>query len=204
MKILYKLLEKGFIEWIINKQKIKFDTNSLKLEFTDLQGKQYYSFTKEVMLPISRLAKLQEYVMWLQKGVDSNEYDALLDLADEALTSGLTNKKGGSKVGFVLAELKDRKNMVVHEELFYNFIAVQLVRSDESTTDFNNEIQMQKVAAIRELNKSDEGFFLTIQKFLVALNLSNITKEELAALLEESITRTEATRKLLQSLSGRV
>ena len=203
MQLIYRALEKGFIEYLVNKQSNKIDVKSLKYEFTDLDGKQYYSFNKEVMLPIARLAKLQEYITWLQKGVDVAEYDALIDAADEALTNGLTNKKGGSKIGFILSELKDRKNMVVHEELFYNFIAVQLIRSDESITEFNNEIQMQKVDAIRKINQKDDGFFLIIQKFLRVLNLSDTTKEELMQLLEESIIRTEATKRVLQNLSGK-
>lgn len=203
MRLIFNLFEKKFISYLVEKQGTKLDIKNLKYEFSDLDGKSYYGFPKEVVLPIGRLAKLQEYVMWLQKGVDASEYDAMLDAADIALTDGLTNKKGGSKIGFILSELKDRKNMVVHEELFYNFIAVQLVRSDESITEFNNDIQMEKVEAIRKLNVKNDGFFLIIQKYLAVLNLSNITNEELMALLEESITRTQATKKLLQNLSGK-
>lgn len=203
MRILFNLFEKKFITYLVEKQGNKLDLKNLKYSFSDLEGKTYYEFPKEIILPIGRLAKLQEYVMWLQKGIDGNEYDAMLDAADVALTDGLTNKKGGSKIGFIISELKDRKNMVVHEELFYNFIAVQLIRSDESVTEFNNDIQMQKVDALRRLNVKDGSFFLTIQKYLAVLNLSNITSEELMGLLEESITRVEATKKLLQNLSGK-
>ena len=109
-------------------------------------------------------------------------------------------KKNASKIGFIIAELRDRKNMVVHEELFYNFIAVQLIRSDEKIVEFNNKIQMEKVEAIREMNKSDDGFFLIIQKFLKVLNLSDITKTELDELLEQSIVKTEATNRILINL----
>lgn len=203
MKLLFSFLEKKFIKYLVEKQGQKIDIKNLKFEFVDLDGNSYYGFPKEVLLPIGRLAKLQEYVMWLQKGIDAKEYESMLDNADIAITEGLTNKKGGSKLGFIISELKDRKNMVVHEELFYNFIAVQLIRSDESITEFNNEIQMQKVEAIRNLNQKDDSFFLTIQKYLEVLNLSNITRAELMSLLEESITRVEATKKLLQNLSGK-
>lgn len=203
MRLLFNLFEKKFIKYLVEKQGNKLDIKNLRYEFADLDGKSYYGFPKEVVLPIGRIAKLQEYVMWLQKGINSDEYDQMLEAADIALTDGLINKKGGSKIGFIISELKDRKNMVVHEELFYNFIAVQLVRSDESITEFNNDIQMQKVDAIRKLNQKDDSFFLTIQKYLAVLNLSNITKEELMQLLDESITRVVATKKLLQSLSGK-
>ena len=203
MRLLFNLFEKKFINYLVEKQGTKLDMKNLRYEFADLDGKTYYGFPKEVILPIGRIAKLQEYVMWLQKGINSDEYDQMLEAADIALTDGLTNKKGGSKIGFIISELKDRKNMVVHEELFYNFIAVQLIRSDESITEFNNDIQMQKVDAIRKLNQKDDSFFLTIQKYLEVLNLSNITKEELMQLLDESITRVVATKKLLQNLSGK-
>ena len=38
--------------------------------------------------------------------------------------------------------------MVLHDELFYNIIAVQLIRQDESPTEFNNEIHLQKSRSI--------------------------------------------------------
>lgn len=200
MKLIYKVLEKGFLKYLEDKQRKKLDEKNLQFEFVDNDGLKYYSFTKDTLLPIGRLAKLQEFVLWLQKGVDIEDYKKLLDAADKALTDGLMNKKGASKIGFVIAELRDRCNMVLHHELFYNFIAVQLVRSDESVADFDNDKHMQKVIKLKEMNEKEQGFFLIIQKYLKALTSSDITKNELEELLRLSMTKEQATAQILSSL----
>jgi hypothetical protein len=106
-----------------------------------------------------------------------------------------------AKIGFVLAELKERSNMVIHDELFYNVIAAQLVRQDESVTEFNNEIHMQKVAAFKELDRLNDTFFLNIQEYLEAFNLSNISKREFETLMTASLQVRVAMETMLSSLS---
>lgn len=198
--MIYRLLEKGFLKYLLKKQKRKIEIKDLNFEFADKNGYKYYSFAKEISLPITRLAKLQEYIMWIQKGVDIEEYSNMLDAMDKALTDGILNKKNASKIGFIISELRDRKTMVLHDELFYNFIAVQLIRSDEISTEFNNGIQLEKVAALKDLNNENDGFFLIIQKYLGALNLLGITKNELDKLLVDTALRKQALHRILTSL----
>lgn len=196
-KWFFNKYEKEFLAHILKQKEVMLVKDDLNFKFFDLDGNAYYEYPSTIYLPMARLAKLQEYVMWISAGISGDELDGMLKKADKALSDGLKAGKGASIIGFIIQELMDRKNMVIHEELFYNFIAVQLIRHDESPTQFNNEIQMQKVESFKKMNKKDDSFFLNIQEYLKVLNLSNITKDDLDKLLAEAIQRTRAMKKIL-------
>ena len=189
-------IERYWLKRINKKMSIKLSVNNLTQSFIDMDGNAYYSFPKEIEMPISRMAKMQEYLMWLAKGINKDEYIKAIDYAEGALIAGLKDSKGVAKIGFVLHELKDRCNMVIHDELFYNIIAVQLIRQDESPTEFNNEIHMQKVAAFKEMDLQDDAFFLCIQEYLMQLGYKDITKKN----LEELIKHSQVVRKALERM----
>lgn len=190
--------EKQFLEYLHKKNGTTLTKDNLVFKFFDLEGNGYYEYPSTIYLPMSRLAKLQEYLMWISAGVSGDELDGMLKKADKALSDGVKNGKGAAVIGFIIQELMDRKNMVIHEELFYNFIAAQLIRHDESPTQFNNEIHLQKVESFKAMNKKDDTFFLIIQEYLKVLNLSNITKDDLDKLLAEANQRSAAMKKVLQ------
>jgi hypothetical protein len=199
-KWFFNKYEKEFFAYLNKKNSVKITKDNLALSFFDLDGNAYYKFPKELELPITRTAKVQEYLMWLSKGISPDEYLKALDVADKALTEGLLNKKGGAKIGFILEELKDRCKMVIHDELFYNIIAAQIIRQDESITEFNNEIHLQKVAAFKELDQTNDTFFLNIQEYLEVFGLLSITKIQYEALLNESRIVRQSLEKMLNTL----
>lgn len=199
LRLIFNLFEKRFIKYLNKKNAIKLTKDNLNLSFYDDEGRGYYKFSKDIELPMTRLAKLQEYLMWLSKGISKEEYVKALEFAKQGLEGGIKDGKGLAKIGFVLHELIDRSEMVIHDELFFNIIAVQLIRDDESPTEFNNEIQMQKVAAFKALNSKDDSFFLNIQEFLEQLNLSSTTKDQLEKLLKESQVLRGAMERMLST-----
>jgi hypothetical protein len=180
---------------------VKVTKDNLVLAFNDDDGNGYYKFPSNLEMPLSRLAKVKEYIMWLSRGVSKEEYLKAINAAKQGLEGGIKDGKGLAKIAFVLQELENRCEMVIHDELFYNIIACQLVRQDESTTEFNNEIQMQKVEAFRDLDKKNDTFFLHIQEFLALFNLSNITKTKYDTLMKGSQLSRQAKEKMLISIS---
>ncbi len=196
-KWFFNKYETEFFAHLLKKKEVTISKEDLTFKFFDLDGNAYYEYPGAIYLPMSRLAKLQEYVMWISAGVSGDELDGMLKKADKALSDGLKAGKGASVIGFIIQELMDRRTMVIHEELFYNFLAVQFIRHDESPVQFNNDIQLQKVESFKKLMKNDDSFFLIIQEYLKVLNLSNITKGDLDKLLEEALSRTQAMKKIL-------
>lgn len=195
----FNLLEKKFIAHLHKKKAITLTKENLTLSFYDLDGNGYYKFPKGLDLPMNRLAKLQDYLMWLSKGIDPAEYKKALEFAESGLEGGIKDGKGLSKIAFIINELKTRPEMVVHDELFYNILAVQIIRQDESVTDFSNDIQMQKVAAFKLLDKQDDSFFLNTQEYLEPLGLSNTTRDQLTKLLRESQILRATLEKMVSS-----
>ena len=193
-------IEKKMLSRIHKKMSVKITKDNLILSFTDLDGNGYYKFPKGLELPLSRISKVQEFLMWLSKGISKDEYLKALDIAEQAMNNGIKDTKGMAKIGFVLAELKERSNMVVHDELFYNILAAQLIRQDEDVTQFNNDIHLQKVEAFKELDKLNDNFFLNIQEYLESLGLANITKFQYENLMSASVAIRKAMDKMLSSL----
>ena len=177
-----------------------FTKENMNYLFNDLDGNQYYGFDKEVSMPVVRLGKLQEYYAWLSAGITGEELSKLMDEADKALTDGLVNKKGVAKIGFIISEIKDRKNMIVHPELYYNIIAAQLIRHDEKINDFNNEIQMQKVEAFKKMDLDSDTFFLITRELLGHSNLLNMSIKELRNLFRESESRIKAMGEMMNRI----
>lgn len=197
MKFIYKILEKDFIKYLLKKNGSKITKDNLLYSFTDLNGYNYYSFPKETAIPIVRLGKLQEFYTWLSAGLTGSELESMVDYADKALSNGLKDGKGMAKIGFILSEIRERKNMVVHPEIYYNILAAQLIRHDEDINDWNNEIHLQKVESFKELDKVSDTFFLLTHKLLAQFDLSSITKKQLHDLFEKASIKIQAMKEML-------
>jgi len=196
--------EKEFLAYLHRKNGKHLDISDLNFSFHDLAGNSYYKFPKEMGLPMVRLGKLHGYIKYLSAGVSGAELETLVAQADKALSEGIKSGKNAAKIGFILTELVERKGLIVHDELFYNIIAVQIIRHDESPTVFNNDIHLEKVKEFRRLNEENDTFFLNINEYLTALNWSNITREELLNILSGSATRRKATLEIVEKVYGKL
>lgn len=191
--------------WFKQKKEVKTSIPHAKLEycFSDSLGVKYYKFPESMSLPLERFGKLQEFMMWMSSGITSTELDGLLDEADKALTEGLLQKKNAARIGFILSEIRDRKNMVIHTELLYNFLAVQVIREDEAPEFFNNSIQMEKVERFKDETKNGKTYDFFLRIGLKKLNdLFNMSEQEWNRLWEESIQQQNLLKqatKILQS-----
>lgn len=204
LRLLFNWFEPQFIRFLNKKNAIKLTKDNLSFAFHDNSGHGYYKFPKEMALPMVRLGKLMGFMTRLSSGITGEELEKLLSYADQALTDGIKNGKNASKIGFIISEIRDAKTMVVHDELFYNIIALQFIRQDESPTKFNNDIHMEKVKAFKELNEQSDSFFLSISEYLKALNWSNITREELLDILNNSSIHRQARNEVLENLFGKL
>lgn len=190
------------IKWIFKYFAPKKNVHA-KLEpcFTDSKGVKYYRFSENASLPIERFGKLQEYMMYMSAGVTASELDALLEEADKALTEGLTQKKNAAKIGFIISQIRERKNMVLHTELLYNFLAVQVIREDEQPEHFSNRIQMEKVERFKEETAKGNTYDFFFAIGLKKLNdLYKMSEPEWTQYWEESLQRQAKLQKVLKLL----
>lgn len=196
------------IKWIFNKPFWKRSVvtgiphSKLELCFTDSCGCKYYKFPEAMSLPIERFGKLQEFMMWMSAGLTSSELDILLDEADKALMGGLTTGKNASKIGFVLTQIRERRNMVIHTELLYNFLAVQVIREDEATEHFNNAIHLEKIDRFKTETADGKTYDFFLRIGLKKLNdLFNMSEAEWTQFWGESIQAQNLLREMVKTIS---
>lgn len=126
---------------------------------TDSKGRTYMRFTKGD-LPLERVGKMQDYMDLMSSGLSESELDELVTVADNELALAFAGKKANmSKVGWVFTEIRDRRKMVLHGELLYNFLAVQYIRDDEPVNEFVEWIHREKVEQFKEDNKNSSTYF---------------------------------------------
>lgn len=191
------------IKWIgrlfLSKQVITSIPHSkLELCFTDCNGKKYYKFPESMSLPIERFGKLQEFMMWMSASLTGQELELLIDEAEKALMTAMTDKKGFAKIGYVLTMIKERKTMCVHTELLYNFLSVQVIREDEKPEFFNNAIHLEKIDQFKKETADGKTYDFFLRIGLKKLNdLFNMSEAEWNQFWGESL---EAQRLLMESV----
>lgn len=173
--------------------KVKFEWGVLEHRYIDADGRHYRGFPNTLQLPIERFGEMKKFLMYLVSGISPDELDALLDVADKALHDGLKDPKNAAVIGTVLTEIRGRKKMTLHTELLLNFLAVQWVRDDEDPLVYNNQIQMQKVDALRKESEAGNSHFFFQQKELKLLSDSfRMSASELQDLWNESLKEQQA------------
>lgn len=196
---LWKLHREEFLK-ILSAERKPLHLNSLSFAFVDSDGKKYFRFPKDVTLPGERFGKLNEYVTFISKGLTAEE-DIMLDEAIERLLEAGIGKsqKNVSAIGAILQERKKRRSLVIHTELLYNFIAVQLIREDESPESFDNDIQMQKVTMFKQMTKTGSTYFFFQKQELNRLsNLSGMSQSEWDQYWQESLIQQRALPESLK------
>lgn len=203
-RLLWKYFKKPLIAYYVGEQVKPASFSDMEFRFIDSNGVKYYGFGKNMTMPAIRFGKIQEYIMWMSAGLTGNELDSMIDVADKAVFDGLGNPKNAAKVTMVLQQIRERKGMILHHELIINFLAVQLVREDESITDFDNEIHMAKVDQMLKDAKF-LGFFFRLPELSKLWHLLKMSEAEWKQFWEESQLQQKillASLKAYQSERG--
>lgn len=172
---MWKYWEKDLTAYYISSVNKPTTHTDLIYAFTDKKGKKYYTFPEKMALSVDRWGELQKYLTFMSSALTGEELDEMIDVADKALTEGLLQKKNASKIGAILHEIRQRRDMVIHTELVYNYLAVQYIREDELPDRFNNVIQMEKVDQFKE---EDNKFFFALPELKKLQDLFQMSEQE--------------------------
>lgn len=171
----------------------------------DLDGKVYYRFTgSSTIIPLERMGKMQDFLMMMSAGLDSKELTALIDVANNELALALAGKKADVvKIGAVLSQIKERQQMILHDQLLWQFLCVQLVREDEPPSKFVQKIHDEKVEALQRLywEKGDTDLFQSPE--LKMLNdLLKCSPDDWELLLVNSVRERDRLKRMISYLRG--
>lgn len=200
LKRLWDENREEFLKIFAHEQSKPITHSQLEQIFVDRKGQIYYRFPESTALPIERLGKVNEFIAWMSAGMSGSEQELFLNEIDKALMDGLRNqdKRSAARIGSVVQQMRERRKMIIHTELLYNFLAVQWVREDEQPDVYNNEIQMQKVEQFKEEVAHSNSYFFFQQRELKRLNdLLNFTEEEWERYWQESQLKQKALKEAL-------
>lgn len=181
--------------------------SSPDLEFAfKAEGKKYYRIPAQMALPIERFGKLQENLMWQSAGMTAQELTGLIEIGEKNWQEYIKgNEKAMSRVGLVFEEMRMRSQMVMHTELLYHFLGILYIREDENPEVYDEEIQLEKVQAFKELVKK-KGAWSTfqipeLQRVNQQLNWSQAEWEEL---WKASLREQERLKRVIEFLKSGV
>lgn len=179
--------------------------SSFKMEHAliDGAGRAYRRFTDQDDLPLERIGKMQDYLELMSSGVSEEELSSLVAAADNELARANNQEKfSASKVGWVLQEILLRQKTILHPELLYNLVAVQLVREDEPISEFVESIQQEKVIQFKADTKGkDTYFFFQIPELKLVNKLLKLSESEWNQYWQESLKEISTLNRKLSLLN---
>lgn len=202
LKDIWEKNKKDFIQMFTDEVSQKrLNKKELEFRFLDSNGKSYFGFPDSLPLPLERWGKSRDFLMWMSNGMSSKEFIELIEVAEKNWLNYIKTGKNASKVGYIFEELKNRGRMVIHTELLYNFLAVQLIREDEDAESFNAEIHNEKVEQFKKETANGNHYFFFQQPELKKLHeFWNFNQEEWEKYWNESLIVQQTQVKILQTI----
>jgi hypothetical protein len=167
-------------------------TGNMVLAFSDTDGVSYYRFHQDMSLPIERLPYLMSFWEQLMNGMSSDELLKIVNVIEASLESGLKDPKtkSAAKIGACVQEIKYRMSTAgFHEKLYYDILAISIIRQDEDPMTFNEVIHVEKIAAFKELQKKKGAynFFKDMPELSRLAALFNRSEDEWQTLWMQSL-----------------
>lgn len=187
LKSIWQENKADFIKFYSQEQRSILPLSKLEQTFIDLDGVSYYRFPQGMSLPLERLGELQGFATWMSSGISGEEFDSIILTMNEILSNGIKKPETAAQMGALIHVMKERRSMIFHTELMYNYVAVQMIREDESPEVYNNEIQLEKVAMFKRMVKEGGSYFFFHKPQLpIPTTFLALTEQEWVVLWEES------------------
>ena len=177
------------------------DFNDMEMAFTDSEGDRYYKYIRDMDIPIIRMTHLQVYLQEMGAGLDRNEIDIFVDAMDKALTREVEGKMSPDigLIGFLVKEMKDRRTVLVHEDILFGMVSCLYIREDQNPAVWDAEIEEQKITQFKKDSKGG------LYDFFYGAGLSKYMpyfeklKDDLPLFLRKAKRKVETMGKILES-----
>lgn len=212
IRLLYNKVPK-FHHWIdslITEKLTAYDSKAnLELIFIlDHPGpNKYYRYTDEFNIPLDRYGYLQDHLTAMNAKLSRSELEMLLTLWDKNFESfmnmaaGKLRTKPLAEVGFIIQEIRDRKDVILHPDIFEDIVATIYIREDEIGKPYNEKIHDQKKTAFKAAKKKESFDPFYLKGLDAYLPLLKSMPEELKASSLESLPQVRALQERMKSLT---
>lgn len=201
-KILYKLFRKKFIRLVFEDQRKPMDKADLNFCFIDSEGKRYWQYPDDKLMPIVRKGWLEFHFMQLSCMIHDGELSLIIDAFNKALNS--KDKKTGkpyidvSMIAHLVKELSDRRQHLIHPDILIDIAATVFIREDENPAEVDMEIHIQKVEQLKKDSKGGLYDFFYQHELTRYVPFSHTYANELEQLILRSRIRIEAQMEQLR------
>lgn len=168
----------------------------LVYRFTDLNNHHYFQHGDDTAMCIERMSRLQEYFIWITRGMSDKQYEELIDAALAAHEEHIATKKNPGKTAAILHELKKKKTQVAPINVYYNYLATCYIRQDEKPDELSDQIHEEKIQAFQKAVKKSDSFFFHLPELKELCKYTYFTHEKwqeftrLSRLVEENHNQT--------------
>ena len=156
---LFNLFKTDFLKFAFDEQGKPPSFDLLETIFVDSNGKQYYRYKDDFDIPVLRKGKLEQLIKELGYGISKDEMTLFLDAMEKALNKGQADV---SKIGFLVTQMRERKDILIHPEILFEMVTTLYIREDENPALIDEEIHKEK---FEQLKKDSQGglydFFYT-------------------------------------------
>lgn len=196
-KLLYWLFGKAVLKVYFNSQSKKSGFENMQKAFVDSNGKIYYVPNNEFDYPINRVKEIHKRLKRIDSGLSDTELDRVLAVIKKALNSGKNPDIG--MIGFAVAEMESRKEIWIHEDLWFDVLALKYVREDEDSSIVDMSIHLEKVAQFRK--DSQGGLYDFFYKMGLMRSIPYLEKLESDwdVYMDQSLATLKARQKIYEA-----
>lgn len=127
----------------------------LHFAFRDSEGRKYYTFKDGFDVYMKRKVEIDTKLTELSAQLSKRELSDIV----EAMKKAINRKQPDiATIGFLVNEIEKRNEMLVHEEIMFDLLALHYVREDENPAKVDSEIHDEKLAYFRQSERLDFFF----------------------------------------------
>lgn len=197
IRLIYWLFEKQILKIYFNKQSKKKGFKNMINAFVDSNGVKYYTWENEFDIPVQRTKEIEKRLMRLKSGLSDDNLNQMLDALELALNKGV--KPDLVKAGWIVKEMRNRQELLLHPDLLFDLVALRYVREDEQPHEVNEIIQREKVAQFEKDSKGGLYDFFYEMGMSGYLPYLEKLESDWNTYWEESKIRIQAMNNILQS-----
>lgn len=147
-KFIYWLFSKAVLKVYFNSQSKKSGFENMDKAFVDSEGKIYYVPKNDFDYPLSRSKELQKRLKRIDSGLSDSELKRIFEVIKKALNGG--KNPDIARIGYAVTEFELREEVFIHEDLWFDLIALKYVREDEPIAVVDWTIHEEKIKQFRK------------------------------------------------------
>jgi len=196
-KLLYWLFGKAVLKVYFNSQSKKSGFENMQKAFVDSNAKIYYVPNNDFDYPVNRIKEIHKRLKRIDSGLSDTELDRCFAVIKKALNSGKNPDLG--MIGFAVAEMETRKDIWIHEELWFDVLALKYIREDEKPYVVDMTIHLEKVAQFRKDSQGGLYDFFYKMGLMKSIPFLQKLESDWDVYMDNSIATLKAREKMYEA-----